>query len=221
VIDSAEELHSASLTGEFTLEKDLPEALSQWPGCFRLAVTYQLSAERLRVQARVENRGPGSLPFGLGYHPYFCLPGIRDADISSHVLGANVQGLWDSIELLPTGSRSQLPPELDFRCARPIGLTQLDHVFRRPPSGVLQQNTPVAELSHPRSSARLQVCADSVFSNLVLFTPPHRQALAIEPYTCSADAANLAEKGIDTGWLEIAAGGVWDAAVEYRWTTGG
>jgi aldose 1-epimerase len=51
----------------------------------------------------------------------------------------------------------------------------------------------------------------------VLFTPPHRHAVAVEPYTCSADAANLAARGIDSGWREPEPGSTWEAAVEYRW----
>jgi aldose 1-epimerase len=65
------------------------------------------------------------------------------------------------------------------------------------------------------------VLADPAFRELVLFTPPHRQAVAIEPYTCSADAANLAERGIDSGWRVLPAGSEWEAAVEYRWVPSG
>jgi aldose 1-epimerase len=50
-----------------------------------------------------------------------------------------------------------------------------------------------------------------------LFTPAHRQAVAIEPYSCSADASNLQARGIDSGWLTLAPGETRDAAVEYRW----
>ena len=50
---------------------------------------------------------------------------------------------------------------------------------------------------------RLRVCADKSFRELVLFTPQHRHAVAIEPYTCSADAANFWARGIDSGWLVL------------------
>ena len=54
------------------------------------------------------------------------------------------------------------------------------------------------------------------FRDLVLFTPQHRHAVAIEPYTCSADAANFWSRGIDSGWLVLDPGGEWEGAVEYR-----
>src|SRR5436190_1719072 len=78
VTDSNGDSDFAFVTGEFNLKKDLPEALSTWPADFRFSVTYRLYADKLRVDARVENLGPGRLPFGLGYHAYFHLPDTND-----------------------------------------------------------------------------------------------------------------------------------------------
>ncbi len=209
----------AFVTGQFNLKKDLPEAVSLWPADFNLNVTYRLSRDRLRVDATVENLGPGSLPFGLGYHPYFRLPGVNDPDVGGHVLQANVSEVWEAEGSLPTGWRKDVPGELDFRHPTPIGTTQLDHVFTgvRAPTTKLGGLVELAVLSHPEGMGRVRFLADPVFRELVLFTPPHRQAVAVEPYTCSADAANLAARGIDSGWKSVGPGGEWEAAVEYRW----
>jgi aldose 1-epimerase len=48
---------------------------------------------------------------------------------------------------------------------------------------------------------------------LVLFTPPHRKAVAIEPYTCASDAAHLP----DGGFRVLAPGEQWAAGVRYEW----
>ena len=181
-------------------------------------MTYRLYRDRLRVDATVENLGPAGLPFGLGYHPYFRLPGVHDPDIGGHVLQANVDEVWEAEESLPTGWRKDVPGPLDFRHPTPIGTTQLDHVF----TGVKGETTrlgglvELAVLSHPTAPGRVRFLADASFRELVLFTPPHRQVVAVEPYTCSADAANLAARGIDSGWLTIPVG-EWESAVEYRW----
>jgi aldose 1-epimerase len=214
---------SAFVTGAFDPAQDLPEAVSLWPAGYTLEVTYRLSRDRLRVEARVTNRGPGPLPFGLGYHPYFRLPGVNDPDIGGHVLRANVTQVWQAEDGLPTGVRADLPPGLDFRQPRPIGAAALDHVF----TGVTGRPAPAGELvllatlAHPNAPGELRVTADAAFRDLVLFTPPHRHAVAIEPYTCSADAANLAARGIDSGWRTLGPGSEWATAVEYRWATGG
>jgi aldose 1-epimerase len=74
----------------------------------------------------------------------------------------------------------------------------------------------VARLTHPSAIGRLRVLADKSFRELVLFTPQHRHAVAIEPYSCSADAGNFAARGIDSGWLVLEGGGAWEGTVEYR-----
>jgi aldose 1-epimerase len=223
VIDSNGDGDFAFVTGEFNLKKDLPEALPTWPADFRFSVTYRLYADKLRVDARVENLGPGRLPFGLGYHAYFHLPDSNDSDIGNSLLQANVKEIWEAENNLPTGWRKELPAALDFRKARPIGATALDNVFtgvngpELPNSGLFE----MAKLTHPKSAHQLRVLADKSFRELVLFTPQHRHALAIEPYTCSADAANFWSRGIDSGWRVLDPGGEWEGVVEYRLETVG
>jgi aldose 1-epimerase len=209
----------AFVTGQFNLKRDLPADAAVWPADFNLNVTYRLSRDKLRVDATVENLGPGALPFGLGYHPYFRLPGVHDADIGGHVLQANVSEVWVAEGNVPTGWRKEIPGDLDFRHPTPIGSTPLDYVFTgiRGDSTKLGGLVELARLSHPSAIGSVRFLADPAFRELVLFTPPHRQAIAIEPYTCSADAANLAARGIDSGWRILPLSGEWEAAVEYRW----
>jgi aldose 1-epimerase len=76
--------------------------------------------------------------------------------------------------------------------------------------------TELAVLSHPSSPRRLRFLADGSFRELVLFIPAHRQAVAVEPYTCSADAGNFAARGIDSGWRTVPDSGRWTGVVEYR-----
>ena len=219
VTDSQGDEEFAFVTGEFNLAKDLPDALPLWPSDFVFSVTYRLYAGKLRVDARVENVGTGPLPFGLGYHGYFRLPGMNDPDVGACELQANVSELWEAEESVPTGRRKGLPADLDFRTPRAVGDTALDNVF----TGVTGSETrnsglfELATLSHPRAAGRVRVLADESFRELVLFTPAHRHAVAVEPYTCSADAMNLQARGIDSGWRVLAPGGEWDGAVEYRW----
>ena len=61
---------------------------------------------------------------------------------------------------------------------------------------------------------------DSLFTELVVFTPPERNCICLEPYTCVTNALNLTEKALETGlrvlppgseiktWIEIRAGKV-------------
>jgi aldose 1-epimerase len=223
VIDSNGDDDFGFVTGRFNLKKDFPAALAYWPADFNLNVTYRLHRDRLRVQASLENLGPGPLPWGLGYHPYFRLPGVNDEDISRYVLQARASEVWETENSLPTGWRKAVPGDIDFRHPMPIGSTQLDNVLtdlqgKPPAAGELGELLELASLSHPEANHRLTVLADKTFRELVLFTPPHRHAIAIEPYTCSADAANLAARGIDSGWKVLGVGEEIEAVVEYRLT---
>lgn len=220
VVATAAGADFASVTGQFHLAEDLPAARDQWPADFKLNLTYRLTTDRLRVEAQVQNLGPGPLPFGLGYHPYFRLPGVTDADIGRHVLQANVSQVWEvDADNLPTGQRRELPSNLDFRQPRAIGTTALDNVFTGVTAPAAEM-VELATLSYPDVPGKLHILADPAFRDLVLFTPPHRQAVAIEPYTGSADAATLAARGIDSGWQRLAPEGEWQAAVEHRWENG-
>lgn len=213
VLGIEETAGSASVTGEFHLSRELPAALSQWPADFRLQVTYRLTADALTVLATVENLGPGPLPWGLGYHGYFTLPGVASAD--DLVLQTWADGLWEAdADNLPTGRVVPVPAAVDFRQPRPIGPTHLDHVLTG-----LTGGSRVAELrTADPAGPSLTVTASPEFRELVLFTPPHRNAVAVEPYTCSADAATLAGRGIDSGWRELPAGGAWSGTVTYTYT---
>jgi aldose 1-epimerase len=218
-VGSKETRTFAELTGQFHLGEDLPEALGCWPSDFILNVTYRLERDRLRVQARLENSGSAILPFGLGYHPYFRLPGVKEETIDGCILYANVNLLWETEQNLPTGKRIAIPGDIDFQIPHRIASVALDNVFTdvRTDSVGPDGMNDLAALSHRYVPGRLHVRADPAFRELVLFIPPHRQAVAIEPYTCAADAANLASRGIDSGQFMLAPSGRWDSVVEYRW----
>jgi aldose 1-epimerase len=40
----------------------------------------------------------------------------------------------------------------------------------------------------------------------VAFTPPHRLAVCLEPYTCTTDAINLEQQGVNAGWRVLKPG---------------
>ena len=129
VADAVADSHSASVTGEFNLTQDLPDALPYWPADFRLAVTYSLYHDRLRVDARVENLGPGSLPFGLGYHPYFQLPGVSDPDLGRYTLRVSAGEVWESVEHFRPVLACRFPRASTSANRSQSPTTHLDHVF--------------------------------------------------------------------------------------------
>ncbi len=210
----------ASITGQFRLSVDLPSARDFWPADCSLTLTYRLTTTALVVEALVENPGPGPMPFGLGYHPYFCVPTAPGSAADDMVLQAETGMVWEAEAGIPTGRVMPVPPELDFRSPRVVGGAVLDTLYTtsRPTPG--EDMVCVARLGHRTAPGRVSVFCPPAFRELLLFTPPHRKAVAIEPYTCATDAANLAARGINSGWRILPPGGRWSAAVEYRWEPG-
>ena len=208
----------AAVQGFFQLSRDLPEAVGQWPSDFELGVLYRLTATELRVSVHLENLGEKPLPWGLGFHGYFTLPGVDAAD--DLMLQAFTGKLYEvDADNLPTGVTVPTPDALDFRTPRRVGPAHLDHVFSVDQTQFADPRQRVfAELSTADPAGPgLTVSATVGFRELVLFTPPHRQAVAVEPYTCSADAATLQARGIDSGWRTLPPGGTWTGAVSYRY----
>jgi aldose 1-epimerase len=221
VVGTGADAESPFVTGEFQLSRDLPDSRGYWPADFVLAVTYRLSESALAVNAVVSNPDQTPLPFGLGYHPYFravrSSSSGEEAGIDNAILQIGSRHVWQSEDQLPTGRIVPAPAPFDFTTPRPLGRTHLDDVFTglydlRPGCALRT----VAVLSAPGGGSSLLVRADEAFRELVLFTPPHRRAIAVEPYTCATDAANLEARGVPAGWRTLPPGGRIATAVEYR-----
>ncbi|CAN5342652.1 hypothetical protein BH11PLA2_BH11PLA2_36420 [soil metagenome] len=211
VIDSGVTADSAFITGEFQISKDLPGAI--WPADARIRLTYHLFETSLKVDAVIDAADGKAMPFGLGYHPYFTLPG---SPLSEWQLQASAATLWEAESNLPSGKQLPLPASLDFQSQRVIGDVTLDTLYGKVTRSKMNEISRIAN-----EKATLTVHADESFRELLLFTPPHRQAVAIEPYTCTTDAANLDVRGVDAGWRVLAAGGSFACQVEYRYVRKG
>ena len=65
---------------------DSRETREQYPFSFVFQVIYQLEGSRISLTYRVENRGEGVMPFGLGAHPGFNVPLRAGLDFSDYSL---------------------------------------------------------------------------------------------------------------------------------------
>jgi aldose 1-epimerase len=205
---------SAWLTGEFRGSLDAPDCRALWPSDYVLRVTYRLAARQLRIEAEVENPDRIPLPFGLGYHPYFRTqpgPGATADDCQVEAAGASY---WVLDDMLPTGALRPASGERDLNQPRRFKDLTLDDVLtgvpREPGADGLCRR---GGLRWPTALA-LRVLASADFRETVLFTPAHRESFCIEPYTCTSDAINLQQRGVDAGWRVLPPGGKWNGVVE-------
>ncbi|MFL5339125.1 MAG: aldose 1-epimerase, partial [Gemmataceae bacterium] len=187
---------AASVTAEFQGSVDAPETLAYWFTDYRIALTVELRADRLAFVARIENPDTKPLPWGLGYHPYFTA-----ADETRVSSPASV--LWELHDSIPTGRRVPVDAAHDLRTPRRFAELNLDSLYTDfgPATELFRQGV----VEHV-GVGRVEVWADPEYRELVAFTPPHRQAVCLEPYTCANDAVNLQARGIEAGWRVLQPG---------------
>ena len=199
--------------GRFQASAVEPNLLDHWPSDFTLTVTYTLDGSSLRAQFDVHNPGPGRLPFGLGAHPYFRLPVDEAENFAQCRVTVPVSGAWELVDLLPTGkplsgeAPSRLSTGVDF------GQTAFDDVF----TGLNRRGgTATASIHDPMSGRTISVHFDEAFRECVVYNPPHREAICIEPYTCVPDPFRLTAAGIDAGLRILDPGQSFRASMEIR-----
>jgi aldose 1-epimerase len=158
-----------------------------YPFELRLEVSYRLAAEDgLRVRAAVTNTGRSAAPFGAGFHPYLDLAG-HPLDTAELLVPAGTVLDTDDRQI-PTGRHPVEGTPFDLRTGRPIGSLRLDHGFA--------DLTGSAAVLRTEQRA-VEVSWDAAFGYLQVFTPsfitPGRNAVAIEPMSCPANAFNSGE----------------------------
>jgi aldose 1-epimerase len=209
---------AAWVTAEFQGSVDAADARDLWPADYRIRVTYRLAARSLRVEALVENPDTRPLPFGLGYHPYVRIPFAAAGDGADYRVSVPAASFWELDQTLPTGRRRPVAerPGCDLTTPRRFETLQLDDVLTdlpAAPSGAAGVLWPRGSVTTP-GGPEVALQTSAVFSEVVVFTPPHRQAVAVEPYTCVTDAINLEQQGVDAGLLVLQPGQSWSGVVE-------
>ncbi len=219
VVDQGTDATSAWLTGEFHGSLDAPETRSLWPADYRIRVTYRLFDHVLRIEAEADNPDTKPLPFGLGYHPYFHLASFGGEEA---IITVAANKIWELTENLPTGQIIDVDASRDLRHGLSLVGVQLDDVMTDLYSIAYDQEDRlglVGVVQHPSGERMLTLWIGGEFRELVAFTPPHREAICLEPYTCTTDAINLSARGIDGGLRVLAPGERWQGVIEMHLAT--
>ncbi len=216
VIDRGADASSAWITAEFQGSRDAPETLACWPADYLLRVTYRLTADALTIDNLVTNPDRRPLPFGLGHHPYFRLPFVRDTAAADCQVAAQGRRVWTLVDFLPTGDTLPVSGPLDLRSPRSMEGLVLNDVYGDLAGDPGPDGLRLCGLvRQPAQGVELRVRASPDFRELVLYTPGHRQSVCLEPYTCVTDAINLQSRGLDAGLRVLAPGQSWSGTVQF------
>jgi aldose 1-epimerase len=164
-----------------------------YPFSLTVEVEYALAADGLSVRTTATNIGVDACPYGAGVHPYLTVgtPSVDAAILTSP--GATV--IRSDDRGLPVGTDRVERTPFDFRRARAIAATTLDHAFtdlERGDDGLAR-----VELRHPDGSG-VVLWVDEGYRYLMLFTGDPlpdvgRRSLAVEPMTCPPNAFRTGE----------------------------
>jgi len=201
------------VVGEFHAGSLAPGLLKKWPADFRLTMSYELRGNTLRSEITVSNPDDKPLPFGLGTHPYFRVPLGAGGVADECRIVVPAREYWVIDQMLPTGERLPADGELGIADGLPFARTSLDHVF-----GGLQASGEMVRTSieDPHTGRKLTQTFDRSFAACVVYNPPHRQAICIEPYSCIPDTYALTSRGQDAGLRILAPGASHQATIEIR-----
>ena len=188
------------VTGQFQLSVDAPDRVPYWPSDFVIEVHYKLVENCLRCSFSIFNPTNRSLPWGLGTHPYFKLPLATDSRMEDCLIEVPAAQRWELIDCLPSGRRLELDEWHDLRDAAYLGSVMLDDVYTSIQS---QGRSFDCRILDEKSGLQVTLTAPPVFREIVAFTPPGRQVVCLEPYSCPTDAVNLTARGIECGWRTL------------------
>ncbi len=175
------------LVGEFQASLDDPQLLEQWPADFVITADYRVETDQLTCSYRVQNPGDTPLPYGLGTHPYFALP-LGGASAADCRLQLPVTERWELVEMIPTGRQLTLGADEDYLSDVPFEGLTLDDIF----TGLrAADDQVVTSILDPGSGLRVTQSFDESFPHCVVYTPPHREAICIEPYSMVSAAYDL------------------------------
>jgi aldose 1-epimerase len=155
---------------------------SAFPFPFELEVSFTMKeANGFEMSMQIKNTGTCNMPAGLGWHPYFRIaPKVDMVQLQA----PNLQLVDLDQYLIPTGTYSAYS---DFKTLSPIGSKTPDNCFLLENNGKKEHVTlksALGTLNYWQETGR------NKYNYLILFVPPFRTSIAIEPMTCSTDAFN-------------------------------
>ena len=154
-----------------------------YPFYYDCIVRYELQNEnKLIVSTTIINKDKGYIPVSDGWHPYFGFGGsINDLQLEFQ----SREILEFDAELIPT---HKLIPYHQFGSLKKIGDIFFDNCF----SLNFAECQPMLVLRDAAKGMQLEIYPEKSYPFLQIYTPPHRQSIAIENLSSAPDAFNNA-----------------------------
>jgi len=161
--------------------------LAQYPWAFRAELTFTLAGTCLRIASRIRNDSGTSMPFALGYHPYF-----KVADKTQLRIDSQATRAFDNV-------RKRDVPFHGFD----LTLDEVDvHLLDHPSTESALRFA---------DGSLIRVSASPDFVRWVVWTRAGKDFVCLEPWTAPGNALNSGEHLVElppaaehVSWVEIA-----------------
>ncbi|MFE6735101.1 aldose 1-epimerase family protein [Microbacterium sp. NPDC057650] len=163
-----------------------------YPFAVEVVVEYRVDEHGLTQRVTGRNVGSDAAPWGTGPHPYLVAGVGRVDDWTLHLPASEVLTVTDD-RLSPIAVESvDAHPQWDFRVARPIGGTFIDHAFTalEGADGQVSVELHAAEGGVAITWAEGCPWVQVHTADTPAVPETHRLGLAVEPMTCPPDAFN-------------------------------
>ena len=143
-------------------------------------VYYLLPGNMVKISTTVFNQSTSPMPIADGWHPYFSLG--RPIDELYFEMASDKMVVFDE-KLIPTGD---LKNDSRFEFLHTLEGVSLDNCFllHKPLMG------PACSLVNTQDKLALHITPEDGYPYLQLYTPPHRNSIAIENLSAAPDAFN-------------------------------
>jgi len=154
-----------------------------YPFDYDCLIKYQLQKENaLHITTEIINKSNGLMPIQDGWHPYFTFGGKIDNLQLEFQAKEKVE--FDS-ELIPT---KKLLPYDTFNSLKKIGSENFDDCFTLN----FEELQPLCILRDSEKRIQLEIKPEKSYPYLQIYTPLHRDSIAIENLSAAPDAFNNA-----------------------------
>lgn len=161
------------------------EGTDYYPFPFEIFINYTFTENSLAINTKIENTGKTNMPIGFGWHPYFKLDTEKIDELSLQL--PNCRKIEIDNRMMPTGELSTFDT---FNQLTKINEAQFDNCFiiNKP-----KNRATVILKSETTQLSVWQETGENACNYFQIYTPEHRQSIAIEPMSCNVDAFNNQE----------------------------
>ena len=147
------------------------ETKKYYPYDFVAHISYELTENSLKIKFTVKNTGNNSMPFALGYHPYFKMEKMEDVAV-----------FIDGCDFIDynTGAKICYAQPITFN-----GDNEITYIYERP-------NVPIV-IQNKKLGKKIIMKSDEYFSNIILWKGESSKFVCVEPWGAMPNALNNRE----------------------------